>query len=82
LTVLTAGNIFGEMALVDGAPRSADAIAEDDAVLFHLSQADYEKLEKEQPGIAMRIQDLLVVTLSSRIRAANRSFEIIRFWCT
>jgi CRP-like cAMP-binding protein len=82
LTFLTAGNIFGEMALVDGAPRSADAIAEDNAVLFSLSQSDYEKMQVTQPGTAMRIQDVLVVTLSSRIRAANRSFEIIRFWCT
>ena len=82
LTVLTAGSIFGEMALVDGAPRSADAIAEDDAVLFSLSQSDYEKMQVSQPLTAMRIQDVLVVTLSSRIRAANRSFEIIRFWCT
>ena len=82
LTVLTAGNIFGEMALVDGAPRSADAIAEENSVLYHLAQADYEKLEREQPNTALRIQDLLVVTLCSRIRAVNRSFEIIRFWCT
>ena len=82
LTVLTAGSIFGEMALVDGAPRSADAVAEDEALLYYLAQSDYEKLQKEHPGTAIRIQDMLVVTLSSRIRAANRSFEIIRFWCT
>ena len=82
LTVLTAGSLFGEMALVDGAPRSADAIAEDDSVVFYLSQSEYEKLEREQPSTALRIQDLLVVTLCSRIRAVNRSFEIIRFWCT
>ncbi len=82
LTVLTAGNLFGEMALVDGAPRSADAIAEADSVVFYLSQSEYEKLEREQPSTALRIQDLLVATLCSRIRAVNRSFEIIRFWCT
>ena len=82
LTVLTAGSLFGEMALVDGAPRSADAIVEENAVVFYLSQSEYEKLEREQPATALRIQDLLVTTLCSRIRAVNRSFEIIRFWCT
>jgi CRP-like cAMP-binding protein len=82
LTVLTAGSIFGEMALVDGAPRSADAVVEDDAVVYFLPHADYEKMQGENPGTALRIQDMLVVTLSSRIRAVNRSFEIIRFWCT
>ncbi|HJT23888.1 MAG TPA: cyclic nucleotide-binding domain-containing protein [bacterium] len=82
LTVLTAGHIFGEMALVDGEPRSADAIAESDAVLFFLSHAVYEKLKQNQPATALRIQDMLVVTLCSRIREANRAFETIRFWCT
>lgn len=82
LTVLTAGHIFGEMALVDGEPRSADAIAESEAVLFFLSHADYEKLKQDQPATALRIQDMVVVTLCSRIREANRAFETIRFWCT
>ncbi|HVZ79878.1 MAG TPA: cyclic nucleotide-binding domain-containing protein [bacterium] len=82
LTVLTAGQVFGEMALVDKAPRSADATAESDTVLFHLSEAAYEGLQKAHPGTALRIQDVIVMTLCSRIREANRSFELIRFWCT
>lgn len=82
LTFLTAGQVFGEMALVDKAPRSADATAESDTVLFHLSEASYEGLQKAHPGTALRIQDVIVVTLCSRIREANRSFELIRFWCT
>lgn len=82
LTFLTAGQVFGEMALVDKAPRSADAIAEADTTLFYLSEAAYEALEKEHPATALRIQDVIVMTLCSRIREANRSFELIRFWCT
>lgn len=82
LTVLTAGHIFGEMALIEGENRSADAVAENDAVLFFLSHSAYEKLKKENPATALRIQDMLVVTLCSRIREANRAFETIRFWCT
>jgi CRP-like cAMP-binding protein len=82
LTLLPAGNIFGEMALVDGAPRSADAIAEEETVLYYLPQADYVKLQQEHPDTALRIQDMLVVTLSSRIRSVNRSLEIISFWLT
>jgi CRP-like cAMP-binding protein len=82
LAVLGAGQLFGEMALVDGAPRSADALAEEPAVLFHMSREAYGNLQREEPATALRIQDLLVVTLCSRIREANRSFEIIRFWCT
>lgn len=80
LTILSAGQLFGEMALVDGAPRSADAVAEDVTVLYHLPQADYDALKTKHPGTALRIQDLLVTTLSWRLREANRSFEIIQFW--
>lgn len=82
LTFLTAGQIFGEMALVDKAPRSADATAENDTVLFYLSEAAYEGLQSQHPSTALRIQDVLVATLCARIREANRSFELIRFWCT
>ncbi|HTC19888.1 MAG TPA: cyclic nucleotide-binding domain-containing protein [bacterium] len=82
LAVLTAGSLFGEMALVDGTPRSADAVVEESAILFYLSQEEYEKLQKEHPSTALRIQDILVSTLCSRIREANRSFELIRYWCT
>lgn len=82
LTVLISGNLFGEMALVDNVPRSADAVAEDKAVLYWLPHDEYERLKTEHPATALRVQDLIVVTLCSRIREANRSFETIRFWCT
>jgi len=82
LTFLTAGNLFGEMALIDRAPRSADAAAETDSLLYYLTHDAYEKIQSDKPATALRIQDLLVATLCSRIREANRSFEIIRFWCT
>ncbi len=82
LIVLTSGMLFGEMAIVDNAPRSADAIAEEKSTLFWMPHAEYERLKTEHPATALRVQDLVVVTLCSRIREANHSFETIRFWCT
>ena len=35
---------FGEMALVTGAPRSADVVAVEDTVLWALDRADFEAL--------------------------------------
>jgi|GEM_PF-1668864 CRP/FNR family transcriptional regulator len=80
LTVLDAGQLFGEMALVDRYARSADALSEDGATLYHLSSADLEELKKAHPATALKLQDLLVVTLCGRLRAANKNFEIIKFW--
>ena len=82
LTVLSAGHLFGEMALIEGDTRSADAVTDEGAVLYHLSGARYRLLKKDVPNTALRLQDLLVVTLCSRIRAANKHFEIIQFWLT
>ncbi len=82
LTVLDAGGLFGEMALIDGDTRSADAVPEEGAVLYHLRGSSYEILKREHPVTALRLQDILVVTLCARLRAANKSFEIIKFWLT
>src|SRR5450759_1089584 len=41
LAELAAGDFFGEMALIDGKPRSADAIVIEDARLAVLSRADF-----------------------------------------
>jgi hypothetical protein len=80
LAVVDAGQLFGEMALVDGDVRSADAMSDEGAALYHLTGVAYERLKKVAPATALRIQDLLVTTLCERLRAANKNFEVIKFW--
>jgi CRP/FNR family cyclic AMP-dependent transcriptional regulator len=80
LTVVNAGQLFGEMALVDQVARSADAMSEEGAKLYHLTGLEFERLKKEAPFTALKIQDLLVATLCDRLRAANKNFEVIKFW--
>jgi CRP-like cAMP-binding protein len=41
LAMLTDGDFFGEMALLDGMPRSADAMALEDTQLFALNRVDF-----------------------------------------
>ena len=82
LTVLDAGSIFGEMALIEGDTRSADAVSEEASTVFHLSGASYGMLKEKGPATALNLQDLVVVTLCSRLRTANKNFEIIKFWLT
>jgi CRP-like cAMP-binding protein len=80
LTVLDSGQLFGEMALIEGDRRSAEAVSDEGSVLYHLSGEAFDRIKKRSPGTALRIQDLLVTTLCSRLRAANKNFEIIKFW--
>jgi CRP-like cAMP-binding protein len=58
--VLSAGEIFGEMALLDpGSGRSADAVAHEDAVVLELSRARFDALEAADPEGCAELSALL-----------------------
>jgi CRP/FNR family transcriptional regulator, cyclic AMP receptor protein len=55
LNQLGPGEFFGEMGLVDGAPRNADVIAETRVRLMVLRGSSLKELERECPQLARRI---------------------------
>lgn len=55
---LKPGAVFGEMALVFGAPRSATVIASSDCELLALSKADFDSVIKRFPGEKARLQQV------------------------
>jgi CRP/FNR family transcriptional regulator, cyclic AMP receptor protein len=57
------GDIFGEIALLDGSPRSADAIAITDCELFVIERRDFLPLVKEEPEIAIKMIEILCAKL-------------------
>src|SRR5947207_11425114 len=71
LAVLGAGEFFGEMALLEGLPRSAGAMVVEDALLIEVEQAAFETLVRKNGEIAVR----LMRRLSSRLREADRQIH-------
>jgi CRP-like cAMP-binding protein len=71
INLLSGGEFFGEMALVDGSPRSADVMVKEDAVLIRLSSEVFRGLKKEKPATALKIADVLLKTLSFRVRRST-----------
>jgi len=63
------GVAFGEIGLLEGRPRSADAIAEEDAVLLELPRERYEQLAAEHPALLGKLLRNIGVLLASRVRA-------------
>jgi len=61
---LHAGDYFGEMALLDGAPRSADVRAAGDVVALEIGRTAFGRLLKQEPPIALA----LLRTLAERVR--------------
>ncbi len=59
LNILGAGDVFGEVALIDGRCRTADAIATEPTDLFMLRRRDFLELLVQRPGVALRFAELL-----------------------
>jgi CRP-like cAMP-binding protein len=65
---VAAGVLFGELALLDGVPRSAQARALDDCVLASLSRADFKGLLETHAVIASKISLQLARELGHKLR--------------
>lgn len=59
LAVLKAGDIFGEMSLIENKPRSASAIAYEDSSLLAVNKDNFARMVTTQPQIIARLTQLL-----------------------
>lgn len=66
------GDFFGDMALFDHGPRSADVVANADSTLLKISSAAFDRLTREAPALATPFLQATARTLSARIRADNK----------
>ncbi len=69
LETLGENEIFGEMALIDASPRSADAVAKTDVIVAPISEKDYLFLVKHTPFFALKV----LRVLARRLRAQNKA---------
>jgi CRP-like cAMP-binding protein len=68
---LSTGACFGEIALLDGAPRSATIQAIDDCVVLRVSRSAFESLLDQDHSIAYKLLRHLAVTLAQRARTTT-----------
>lgn len=80
LVVLGPEDIFGEMAIIDGLPRSATARVAEDAELISLKKQDFEKLCQQEAGLALQLIMNIVKVFSKRIREANDEYREMLAW--
>ncbi|TFG83838.1 MAG: Crp/Fnr family transcriptional regulator [Spirochaetales bacterium] len=73
IDILQAPEIFGEMAILEGAPRSATAIAMDTVKVLEFNRANFEILMMGNPQIALRLLRLF----AKRIYDQKRRFMIL-----
>jgi diguanylate cyclase (GGDEF)-like protein len=73
LARLSAGDFFGEMALLNEKPRSATVQAVDEVSLLVLEKADFREVIEQSPVVALQ----LLETLSVRIRNADEQISTL-----
>jgi len=71
LAELNKGEFFGELALFDDEPRSANAIALDDCILLGLFTPDLMILQERNPVLGHKIMFNLGGLLGERLRKTN-----------
>ncbi|HEV7370217.1 Crp/Fnr family transcriptional regulator [Arenibaculum sp.] len=71
LNIVNKGGLFGEIALLDGEPRTADAVALEEADLLVLRRAQFLPFLSERPDLALR----LIAVLCKRLRQTSAHLE-------
>ena len=69
------GVVFGDMGLLAGAARSADAIAESDAIVLELKREQYEQLVAEYPQVFGKLLLNISLLLASRVRSLSDELQ-------
>jgi len=73
LAVLSSGEFFGEMAILNARPRSATAVVRTDASLLVIEGKTFEAMLRARPEIAIRI----IKSLATRLESANQHVELL-----
>ena len=75
LATMGVGECFGELAVVDDSPRSADVVANLQSVLLKISSAALKRLFQEAPALAAPFLLGLNKTITARVRATTKRYE-------
>jgi len=75
LNSLGSGDVFGEIALLDGRPRTADAVALTDCELMTVDRRDFQPFLRDNPDVALQ----LIEVLCERLRHTSEQVEDVIF---
>ena len=75
LNIIRPGQVFGEVALLDGLARTADAVAMTDCELMVIDRRDFIPFLHREPDVALKLIELLC----ARIRRTSAQVEDIMY---
>ena len=75
LVVLGAGDIFGELAVIDGGNRATSARIAEEALLYGLTRKDFDKLAAANPRLGMQLIMNIIKIFTARMRDAKSNYH-------
>ena len=75
LNIINEGGIFGEIALLDGHPRTADATAMSDCQLMIIERRDFLQFLRSQPDVTLKFIEILC----ARLRRTSEQVQDVTF---
>jgi MFS superfamily sulfate permease-like transporter/CRP-like cAMP-binding protein len=75
ITSLGRGTLFGEMALIEGAVRSASIVADEPVACYELDSNDFDQLLEKKPVIAAKIMRNVARELTRRLRRTSEDLR-------
>ena len=78
LATLTEGDFFGEIALMDESPRTANAICKSDCTLIGFFRPDLFELIEKKPRLGTKIVIKLAEIIAQRLRKTDKELSKIK----
>ena len=75
LRIMRRGDVFGEIAVLDGRARTADAVAETNATLLELERRDVARIMQTDHGLTLGA----IALLCDRLRSTDQRLEALLF---
>ena len=75
LNIINEGEIFGEIALLDGHPRTADATAMSDCELIVIERRDFLEFLRSEPDVTLKFIEILC----ARLRRTSEQVQDVTF---
>jgi CRP/FNR family transcriptional regulator, cyclic AMP receptor protein len=75
LSTMGVGECFGELAVIDESPRSADVVANVESVVLKISSGALKRLFQEAPALAAPFLLGLNKTITTRVRTLTKRYE-------
>jgi len=69
------GQVFGELAFLDGSPRGAKAIAAQPTILLILKRSEFYALTQREPNLGLAVMKNIALEVGNRLRLMNETHQ-------